>query len=130
MWSDQFVDQFAQHLARFDVGVLYVPGASLLPVRYRSQRLAVECLIPRWSDLAYALEEQPVATLITPAGDPVSWLQYQGLARLSDTPDWDELLQDSRLPLPVGYLRIAIQPKRLDLFDERRGWGFRETLEL
>jgi hypothetical protein len=131
VWADQFVDQFAQHLARFDVGVLYVAGAAPLPVRYRSQHLAVECLLPRWSDLAYALEERPIATLIIPgAGDAVCWLQYQGRARVGDVLGWDEFLRDDRLQLTTGYLRIVIQPKRLDLFDERRGWGARETLEL
>ncbi len=131
MRLDQLIDQFAQQLAGSDVGVLYVAGASPHPVRYRSRRLAVESLLPRWSDLAYAVEAQPMVSLIIPdTGDALCWLQYQGRARVVETADWDELLRDDRLQLPAGYIRVAIQPQRLDLFDERRGWGARETLEL
>jgi hypothetical protein len=124
----------AQRLASATTGVLCAAGGAALPVRYHSSHLAVSCLLPRWADLAYAIEAQPAVTLIIAlAGDATCWLQYEGLARVAERPG-DEPDRANRTLLPLralpGYLLLAIQPLRLDLFDQGRGWGARDTLEL
>jgi hypothetical protein len=60
------------------------------------------------------------------------WLQIQGLARPVAAPDWDELLPRWGSAAPPGdlYLVVHVTPERIDLFDESRGWGARETLKL
>jgi len=136
MWLDQLHDVLAACLDGARAGLLSAPGtpsAAPLPVRYQSSRLAVTCLVPRWSDLADALQQQPVAMLIVPAApEPTCWLQYQGQARLVSLSAWAGPLPDALSPQRAGerYLVVALAPQRLDLFDERRGWGARETLDL
>ena len=60
------------------------------------------------------------------------WLEYRGVARPVDTPDWDELLPTWGASVPPGdlYLVVRVTPQRIDLFDEGQGWGARETLHL
>lgn len=132
MGIDRLHDQLAAYLASYNTGLLSVPGAAPLPVRYRSRGLAVECLLPRWADLAYALSQQPAALLVVPAPlDITRWLQYQGDAQIVIVPDWSGLLPTGDLQQAhERYLVVGLRPRRLDLFDGRRGWGARETLDL
>jgi len=48
---------------------------------------------------------------------PLRWLQYLGTACIADSSD-------------ERYATIHIMPERIDLIDESRGWGARETLDL
>jgi len=45
------------------------------------------------------------------------WLQYRGTAHIADSTD-------------ERYATIHIVPERIDLIDEDRGWGVRETLDI
>jgi len=60
----------------------------------------------------------------------LGWLQ--GIARPVPAPDWAGLLPTwtSATPPDALYLVVRVTPQRIDLFDEGRGWGARETLEL
>jgi len=143
--QDKLRDQIAAYLAYHDVCVLSTAGtqgAWAMPVRYRNHGLEVECLVPRWADVAYHLEQDPHAcpehsrrvVLIVQACYAASlrWLQVQGTARPVTAPDWTELLpgRASATPTDELYRVIRVTPQRIDLFDESRGWGARETLEL
>lgn len=43
-------------------------GLQALLVRLRSHELKLDCLVPRWSDMAYHLEQDPRVVVIVPAG--------------------------------------------------------------
>ncbi len=63
--------------------------------------------------------------------DIMRWLQYEGDAQIAIAPDWSGLLPASELQQAhEHYLVVGLRPRRLDLFDGRRGWGARETLDL
>ncbi len=109
-------------------------GASMIPVRYRNLRLEVECLLPRWSDVTYYVEQDPRVSLVIHATDPgaLCWLQLRGTARAVDTPSWGDLLSEAThhtRPEEL-YLVVRVTPQRLELVDESRGWGARETLDV
>ena len=111
-----------------------IDGASMMPVRYRNLRLEVDCLLPRWSDVTYYVEQDSRVSLVihaTNSGE-LCWLLLQGTARAVDAPVWDELLPD--VPLQARpealYLVVRVTPRRLELADESRGWGVRETLDV
>lgn len=134
---NQLRDQIASYLSHHGVCVLSTAsgqGAWAMPVRYRSLGLEVECLVPRWADVAYHLEQNPHVLLIiqTCYASGLRWLQIQGLARPVVAPDWAELLPGWMSTAPPGdlYLVFHVTPQRIDLVDESRGWGVCETLEL
>ena len=66
-------------------------GACAMPARYRAQGLALDCLLPRWADLAFYLERpvggptggQPLVTvlILDPDTGGRRWLQCRGIAR-------------------------------------------------
>lgn len=109
-------------------------GVSALLVCYRARRLGLECPLPRWAEVTYALEQDPRIVLVVPPvnRDKGRWLHVQGMAELVPAPNWDALpVQKPVLAAPAElYQVIRVRPRRIDLFDERRGWGSRETLEL
>jgi len=109
-------------------------GASAVLVWYRNVKLEVDCLVPRWADVTYQIEENPRVLLIVPAGRSggLRWLEYRGMARPLVSPDWRRLLSaGTSYARPENrYLAIRVTPERLDLVDESRGWGARETLEV
>ncbi len=140
---DALFDRMVAFLNRHHRCVLSVnglPGAWAMPVRYRlatavaRRALAVECLLPCWADGLYYLERNPHVMLVvrdTPASE-LRWLQMQGRAQLLPHPDWHEWrLPNSRAATPGDLYRVVrVVLHRLDLVDEGRGWGVRETLEL
>jgi hypothetical protein len=112
-----------------------------MPVRYRNVGLEVDCLLPRWADVAYYIEQDPHVLLVildsppTGGGEPgggLRWLQYRGTAQPISSPDWDRLLPEGtpRVRPEERYVAIRITPERIDLIDESYGWGARETLDL
>ena len=143
---DKLRDQIAAYLAHHDVCILSTAGSQgawAMPVRYRSCGLEVECLMPRWTDVTHYVEQDPRVLLVIPGYPPstplaggseggLRWLQIQGIARPVAAPDWAGLLPTwtSATPPDEVYLVVRVTPQRLDLFDEGRGWGARETLEL
>jgi hypothetical protein len=126
-------------------------GVQSVVVSYRHEGIVVECLLPRWSDMAFYLEQDPCVVLVvqdvTILGetlDPVQdgrdratpvlrWLQIRGTARRVEQPNWTSLLLEgapaSTLPQEL-YLVVRVVPQRIDLLDESWGWGVRETLDL
>jgi hypothetical protein len=111
-----------------------------MPVWYRSlfgasggRNLEVDCLIPRWADVAHHLTEVVEVLLIVQAspGAGLRWLQILGTAQPVETPDWIHLLPRwaSKIQPDSLYQVVRVSPKRIDLIDEDLGWGVRETLE-
>ncbi len=101
-----------------------------VPIGTGQDALTIECLVPRWADLGYLLSTDPRALLIVPdlGVSWLRWLECHGVALPVD-------LQQSAFAATTGletdgrYLAIRIMPRRIDLIDESRGWGARETLE-
>jgi hypothetical protein len=119
---DELRERVAARLSAHQVGVFSAggpEGASAIPVRYRSRGLEVECELPRWADAVYGLEQDARALLIVaePTAGPLRWLEYRGLA--------DLIAAEGAEP----YLTVRLRPRRVDLVDETRGWGARETLD-
>ena len=183
---DQLRAQMAAFLAAHDVCILSTAGAAgawAMPARYLARGLEVDCLAPRWADVAYQLEQDPRVLLVIPSqiSDPstepglslskgsgqrfgfrisdeqtapqsatlrlrsgqasplvggtrggLRWLQIQGTAEPVGAPDWASLLPGwtSAVAPDDLYLVVRVTPARLDLFDERQGWGARETVEM
>jgi len=130
-------DQIASYLSHQEVCVLSTTGAQGvwgMPVRYRSQGLEMDCLVPRWADVAYHLQQDSHVLLIIQAchAAGLRWLQIRGTARPVAAPDWAELLPGwtSSVPPDELYVVFHVMPERIDLVDESLGWGVRETLEL
>jgi len=106
-------------------------------VRYRVENLELDCLVPRWADIAYNVESHPdvlivVLTVLASSKDSLCWLEYKGKASSVASPHWSGLLpEDASEALAKDmYLVLRIIPERIDLLDESRGWGARETLEI
>ena len=92
-------------------------GVWTQPVSYSSHELTLHCQLPRWADAAFYLEQPARVVVIIPAAnDAEQWLQCLGTARI--------VAGDHR------YLTVEVVAQRLDLFDGRRGWGVRETLDV
>lgn len=111
-----------------------------MPVWYRlhsglsgSRDLEVDCLVPRWADVAHHLTQGSRVVLIVQASSGVGlrWLQIQGTVRPVEAPDWTRLLPRlvSTLHPDALYLVVRITPSRIDLVDDDLGWGVQETLE-
>lgn len=137
---DQMRDQMRAYLAGHCVGVLSTgrrERAWAIPVHYRADGLEMDCLVPRWADVLYYLEQDPGVLFVIQSGqtkvwEPLRWLEVHGTARLVERPDWTTLLPEWSYATPPGeiYQIVHITPQHIDLFDESRGWGVQETLEL
>ena len=134
---DKLRDQMATYLAEHQVCVISAAGpdgARAMPARYRNAGLEVDCLLPRWADVAYYLEQDSRIVLVVQdtGAQGLRWLRCLGAARQVEQPDWDALLPKSmNTPTPDElYLVVRVTPRRIDLLDESRGWGARETLDL
>jgi hypothetical protein len=115
-------------------------GMWAMPVWYRtasgpssSRALELDCLVPRWSDVAHCLTQDSRVVLIVQASSGVGlrWLQIRGTARPVEAPDWAGLLPRwiSTTQPDALYLAVRVTPGRIDLVDEELGWGTQETLE-
>ncbi|MBI2908262.1 MAG: hypothetical protein HYX92_11495 [Chloroflexi bacterium] len=133
-------ERMRAHLLAHAVGVLSISGGQgswATAVRYRVAGLELDCLVPRWADVAYHLEKNPsvmvvvLASALPNSRKPLCWLEYRGTARPVRAPDWSGLLPNGANESLAGelYLVVRVSPKRLDLVDESRGWGARETLD-
>jgi hypothetical protein len=111
-----------------------------MPVWYRpasepsgGRRLAVDCLVPRWADVAQSLSEKAGVLFIVQAssGAGLRWAQLRGTATPVEAPDWAALLPRwvSTVQPDQLYLVVRVAPSRIDLIDEDLGWGVQETLE-
>jgi len=105
-----------------------------LPVHYRRDGLDIICRLPAWVDPFPGTELAGIVRLLVPASpdEALTWLEYDGEARNLDLP---EAVCRGLFPrvLPggeAGYLLLRIRPRRISIVDGKRGWGFRETLDL
>ena len=109
-------------------------GACSLPAAYSPHGLQIDCLLPRWAEVTFALERDPRATVVIPPAraDGDIWLQLRGMAHPVGEPDWATLLQEPRgLAAPADlYAVMRVCPSRIDLLDGARGWRVHDTLEL
>lgn len=135
--------RIASFLAHQRTGVISTtaaPGVWAMPVWYRllpetagSRSLEVECLVPRWADVAHHLTQEPRVVLIvqSSSGAGLRWLQIQGTAQPVEAPDWAGLLPRwvSTVQPDALYLVVRVTPTRIDLIDEDLGWGVQETVE-
>lgn len=134
---DKLRDRITNYLSQHQVCVLSIArgeGAWAMPVHYRSRGLEVDCLVPRWADVAYHLEQDPRVILVIrdTRAPTLRWLQILGDVQIIEQPDWTGLLPGKMTaPAPNDlYLVVRVTPKRIDLIDESQGWGARETLDL
>jgi hypothetical protein len=93
----------------------------------------VDCLIPRWADIAHDLAQATGVVFIVQASSAAGlrWLQIQGQARPVSAPNWSRLLPRwiTTLQPDALYLVVRLTPERIDLVDEDLGWGVQQTLE-
>lgn len=91
----------------------------------------MDCLIPRWTDAAFYLEQNPPALLIFQNLDDANlrWMQYRGRAEILSAPNWAGLLPKEETHPESRYLAVRVQPSRIDVIDESKGWGVLESLE-
>ncbi len=120
---DQLRERIAAYLAQNQVCVISTSGcfgASSVTARYQNRGLELDCQVPRWSDAVYRLEQDPHALVIIadPQSNSLRWLQVHGTARVAAPAAGDR------------YVAVHITPARVDLVDESRGWGERETLDI
>jgi len=93
------------------------PGPWAVSAQYDNSGLELNCRLPRWSDALFHIEQEPRVMAVIQDANPLRWLQYLGTASITDSTD-DQ------------YATVHIVPERIDLIDESRSWGSRETLDL
>jgi hypothetical protein len=140
---DERRKRIASFLAHQRTGVLSAIAAKDLwsmPVWYRTASgpssgwgLAMDCLVPRWTEVADHLSERAKVLLIVQAssGAGLRWAQVRGTASPVEAPDWSRLLPRwiPTVQPDALYLVVRVAPSRIDLIDEELGWGMQETLE-
>lgn len=133
---DVLRERMSAYLAEQQVAVVSTAGSAgswATPVRYRADGLEVDLLIPRWTDAAFYLEQDPRVLLVIMLSGSASlrWLECRGCAQLVAEPEWPRLLPGNgmRGQAPWLYVVARVKPTRIDLFDESLGWNTRETLD-
>jgi hypothetical protein len=119
---DQLRDRITSYLSGNRVCVITTNGslgAWAIPAQYENIGLELTCFLPRWADAIYHLEQDPRAIVIVMGEQtaPLHWLEVRGVTQI-------ENLSDHR------YFAVRIIPERVDLIDQSRGWGARETLDV
>lgn len=108
-------------------------GSYSLPVRFRFRGSTVDCRVPTWVGSGDLLKESAEVTLVAAqeTGAGLSWVFARGPAARVPNPDWEGFgCAGGNSRFSDLYELLRIEPKRLEFFDERRGWGFRETFDL
>ncbi len=120
---DELRDRIVTYLSQNQVCVISTSGrqgAWSVTAQYQNLGLELECRVPRRSDAIYHLAQDPhVLVIILDAQSNSSrWLQYRGIARIDSAAAGDR------------YIAVHLTPERVDLMDESRDWGARETLDV
>ena len=133
---DELRDRISAFIAQHQICVIStrgVNGAWVAPARHYSCGLEIVCLLPRWSDALYYLEQDPHVMVIIPdtQSKALRWLQYSGNAQLVQSLDVEEILpqESPNMQVEDRYVAVRITAERIDLIEENRGWGVRETLD-
>jgi hypothetical protein len=104
-----------------------------LPVPFRVHGQTVECRVPTWSGVGDLLEITRQVTLVVVQNSEsgLRWVFLRGLGNIIEDPDWEDFgpLQTGRINMGDLYELLRIEPKHMELFDEQKGWGFRETVD-
>ncbi len=132
---DELCDRLVAYLARNQVCVIAglntgrQAGAWAITARYDSSGLELDCLIPRWADVAYHVQQNPhVLLLVLDQTSPgMCWLEYRGIAEALPCKKW---IAKGLGGMPASDLAdrftvLHVKPERIDLLDESRGWGAR-----
>ncbi len=113
--------------------VLGMNGYSLL-VRFRVCGEIVECSIPTWSGLSDLPEKIVEVTLVVIKNSDanLNWIFLRGTGSIIENHGWGALFPSEHGVVDPEdlYHLLRIDPKRMELFDEKKGWGFRETVDL
>lgn len=134
------ISSFLMHQRTGVISTTSSSGVLAMPVWYRlnpepstNRSLEVDCLVPRWADVAHQLIQNSRVVLIVQASSNAGlrWLQIRGVTRPVEAPDWSRLLPRwvSTVQPDGLYLVVRVSPGRIDLIDEDLGWGVQETLE-
>lgn len=134
---DQLRDRIAAYLAEHRLCVVSAHGAPAAgtfaaPALYRMSGLELACTLPRWTDVLYLLEQDGHALIIV--ADELSegkrWLEYHGKVVTIAPAPMDEAPGGAGARVGDGrQVTLLLAPIRIDLIDERLGWGVRETLD-
>lgn len=135
---DRLRSQFAHELSGAGVALFCLAAGvcyRIVPVRFKSNGLEFDCLVPRWADTSTWLGQgdSAVSLITRPEGDRnLRWLEVEGWARVVRPITWAETLpQHSRVINPEElYEQVRIRPRRIHQFDESAGWGVQATLDL
>jgi len=117
---DELRNRIISYLSKNRVCVIATSGslgAWAVSAQYDNSGLELNCRLPRWSDTLFHIKQEPRVMAIIQDMNPLCWLQYRGTAHITNSID-------------DRYATIHIVPERIDLIDETRGWGARETLDL
>ncbi len=104
-----------------------------LPVRFRIHGSQIECRVPTWSGVVDLLEKAGDVTLVAvqDINGKLKWIFLRGSGSLVEKPSWEDFVHSKfgRIDPEDMFQIVSIQPKRMELYDEGRGWGFRETTD-
>ncbi len=119
---DELRDRVTSFLSRNHICVICTSGslgAWAVLAQYDNAGLILNCHLPRWSDAAFYLEQEPhvIVIILDVKSEQLQRLQYRGIAQVTDSTD-------------DRFVTVHITPKRIDLVDESKGWGAFETLEM
>jgi len=117
---DELRNKVISYLSQNQVCVIATSGslgASAVSAQYDSSGLELICRLPRWSDTLFHIEQEPRVVAVIQDTSSSRWLQFRGTAYITDSTD-------------DRYATVHILPERIDLIDEDRGWGSRETLDI
>lgn len=134
---DELRDRISAFTSHQQVCVISTRGGSgawAAPAWFYNRGLELVCLLPRWSDVVYHLEQDShvMVIILDMQSKMLRWLQYSGNAQLVQPLDAEEVLSQEPPKIQVDdrYVAVRITAERIDLIDENRGWGARETLDL
>lgn len=133
---DELRDRIISFASQYRVCIISTSGPSgawAMPAWHSLIGIEMVCWLPRWSDVLYYLENDPrvMLVILDDQSEKLRWLQFRGTARVIDPADWEQVpeeVADGRFD--EGYVAIQVTPLRIDLIDESRGWGARETLDV
>lgn len=119
---DELRDRLITYLSRNRVCVITTNGSGgawAVAAQYENDGLELNCRLPRWCDAIYNLELDPrtIVIIVDEQPDQIRWMEYRGIAHIVDS-------------LDQRYIAVRITPERVDLIDERSGWGARESLDV
>ncbi len=134
---DELRDRISAFTSQHQICVISttgVSGAWAAPAWIYNHGIELVCLLPRWSDVLYHLEQDPQVMVIIQDSQSraLRWLQYIGRAQVIGPEELEQVSTNRRLNMRADerYVAISIVAEHIDLIDENHGWGARETLDL